>query len=377
MTHDPTTDPALAAGDPPPEPAPAAPSRRGLLWSLALVLAVATVVLSTMVVQAAQGDPADRVEVGESVAVDRIPYGLLRRVVTPYADVEVLVADPRERVPFSLLQYDYGDPRREEERGLVAPEGGVLVPLSWSIRSTLPYDQTFEGSVDVELVAGDERQVIGSLGLAAPSSSTYARAEPHPVVLALGRDAELDDLALEVTFDGLTQRVDVTTGRRAPGPADLLYTDGPDLTAGCTEVEDWCAMTAGPGSDLATSDGTFTASWVSLYAWDRELGWAPEGSRWAAVRLQLFGVDVVQGRGGGAWYLRGRQAREPQVRLDGREPVRREDLEGGRSTGRVVFEVPADGLPQELGLSLVQDLPRDAPARTLRLSATLALRPIG
>ncbi|MCD4534189.1 hypothetical protein LRP67_08860 [Nocardioides sp. cx-169] len=352
------------------------PAERGRSVAMVAIaaLAVAALVLAVLVWRALAGDASETADVGEKVPLRVEPYGREITVRLPGTDLTFVVGSPIDAVDHEMLDVEYDDPRWDERQDLKAPDAGTLVPLGWSFFA--PAGLVSDGDpapIELRLVAGDRTVELDSVDLGDDDVVSY-----DPRALAVGVDGDLDvtDLGLEVEYDGLTQTVDVATGKVDAGVAQVLYDEERRLTAGCTEVEDWCALTADPASPLRPRSATFTASDVSLYPYDAELGWADDGTLWAAVRLQLLGVDSVRNAAGDSWTV-GRHSR-PGVSLDGAQPVLREGLEGDAydSYGRVIFRVDADAEPRELAVKQVLTVsgPGD---RRLPVDARRPLTPVG
>ncbi len=115
---------------------------------------------------------------------------------------------------------------------------------------------------------------------------------PQEVGVALPASAKKVQIA--VTFDGLTQTLDVSDGARVPGGAALLYeTSRAALVAGPTPFSSGSPTAVGP-----YVNGSLNPVGTSISAWDSALGWAPEGSMWvtidSAVAVTQFQYTGVQ-----------------------------------------------------------------------------------
>lgn len=98
-------------------------------------------------------------------------------------------------------------------------------------------------------------------------------------------EGDPDDISLEVTYDDVTQSVDVLTGERAPGRAAGMY-EASVLDAFVGQGE--CG-TVEPSGPLPRVD--FDEAYCQvlpgtvLVPYTSELGWAPEGRRWVVVNV--------------------------------------------------------------------------------------------
>ncbi|MCD4525395.1 hypothetical protein [Nocardioides sp. cx-173] len=332
---------------------PSARAERGRSIAMVAIaaLAVAALVLAVLVWRANAGDASETADVGEMVPLETDPYGRAITVRLPGTDLTFVVGAPVDVVAHEMLDVEYDDPRWEDGQDLQAPDGGTLVPLGW--RFDAPGGLLSDGDpapIELRLVAGDRTVELDRVDLGHDDVVSY---DPRMLAVGVGGDLDVTDLSLEVEYDGLTQTVDVSTGKVDAGVAQALYEQERSLTAGCTEVEDRCALAAAdPASSLRPSPPNLTASYVSLYPYDPVLGWADDGTLWAAVRLQILGVSV-HNAAGDSWKVR-RYSR-PSVSLDGAQPVRRDGLEADAhdSYGSVVFRVDADTAPRVLTVEQV------------------------
>ena len=341
-------------------------------------LTVAAVVLTVLVWRAVADGPTEAADVGEAIALETAPYGRELTVELPGSDVTFVVGAPVDSIDHELLDVEYDDPRWSDYQDLVAPDGGSLVPITWSTHALGGFGREDDPTpIKLRLAAGDQRVDLTSVALDG-TSATIDAFEPRSVAVALDGGLDTDDLTVEVEYDGVTQTADVATGEVDAGVAQALYDGSRSYTAGCTEVLDRCSFgAADPASPWRPGRANFIASHVTLYPYDARLGWAAEGTLWAGVRLQLFGADSVENAAGRYWLIARQSA--PSVTLDGAEPVHRDGLPASRfdTSGRVVFRVDADAEPRELTVDQVIALKgRRAPA-DLPVQARLDLTAVG
>jgi hypothetical protein len=342
---------------------------RALALLLAAGLAVAALVLGFMVWRAVAGGPVIEADAGEQVPLTAAAYGREVTVLTPGSEVTVTVGDPVESLAYQLVELDYDDPHWGEQEDLAAPEDGSLVPVTWKVQALGGFLRDDDPNpVDVRLVVGDERVDLASVVLG-DSSASLAAADPTSVAVGVDGQPDLDDLAVEVEYEGLTQTAHVTSGEVDARVAQALYDGNKNYTSGCVEVPSDCELVAEPGSPLRPGRASFTASNLTLYPYDAHLGWADEGTLWAGVRLHLFGADSVENAAGDVWFPRRHSA--PVVTLDGAKPVRREQLKPSRidTNGRVVQ-------PRELLIEQVLSLQGPDAPPDLPVSVRLPLTPV-
>ncbi|KQZ70661.1 hypothetical protein [Nocardioides sp. Root151] len=343
-----------------------------VLVVLSVALVIAAVRLGTHLADELRDDPVDVLAAGETLLLESPPYAEMHTVIVPLNKVDVAVGRPLDSLDHEFIAYDKDDSRRKTQRALHAPEGGSLVPVSWSIRPTGGLASGLAIATEIRLVAGGEKVTIGSVRLGDPSTGQTSY-EQHDVVVALPGDLDTDDLKIEVEFGGQTQVLDVATGEIDAGVAQALYEPEPNFDASCHAVEDNCQyVPASADQQFHPIQGRFTASQVTLYPWDAELGWADEGTLWAGVRISSFsalGTDAA-----GNVVIDRRQA-PPRVTLDGRPPVGREGLKGGEgsTSGRAILRVEADDEPKLLRIQTVITLGNGV---KMPVEARLPLQPV-
>ena len=158
----------------------------------------------------------------------------------------------------------------DDEGRALAPAGdATLVAVSWDLDPTAtgvpgaPGFAVVEGAVDHELalVSGGQRTML------VPGSERALRGS------AVAAVADPSDVALEVTFDGVTQEVGPgVDDREVPVPAQPLYTGLP-----VAEADLDCLPAA--ADPFCRAD----AAWLP---WVADQGWAPEGRLWPVVRVE-------------------------------------------------------------------------------------------
>ncbi|MBC9731941.1 hypothetical protein [Nocardioides marmotae] len=342
---------------------------RALAVRLSVVLAVAALVLGTMVWRALDGGPTVAADVGEQLPLRAAAYGRTVTLNVPGGEVAVRVGAPVETLGYGLLEVDRNDPRWDERPDLAAPEDGSLVPVSWEPR------RAPGGSVEVRLIVGDQRVDLVTI---VPGDLSSLRDDPTSVAVGVEGRPGVEDLTVEVEYDGLTQTADVASGEIDAGVAEALYERDRTFSAGCAEAPSSCEFVAAdPDSPLRPTWATFVTSDLVLYPYDPALGWADEGTLWGAVRFQPFGVRSAENAAGDTWSPSRQSA--PVVTLDGAEPVRREGLEASTRdvAGRVVFAVDTDAEPRELVVEQVLSFTGAGAPQDLPIWSRLPLNEVG
>lgn len=234
-----------------------------------------------------------------------------------------------------------GDDTRTRET-VDAPAGAVLVPISWQ------YDPWDKGRLR-GIVATTDNPIIDLV-----SDGEHYRLPPPELDDEGGEsfyvvvDGDAEARSLEIAFDGVTQTVNLATGKTDEGEAAGLYDIEDDALAKkpCDD-EKWF------DSDLVVAE--FSCDLFGAVLTPYAAGeWAPEGSLWLALTVQtdLRVYGETDGHGGGARYTATRVKVKPEI--DGAAPT------FASSTGdefdtcpvpatancgwsrNLVFEVPAD-----------------------------------
>lgn len=281
--------------------------------------------------------------------------GQAHEVLLPGTAVEVRVGRPVREIDQGLV--DLGADRDWSDTAPVrADDGARLVPVSWLAQ---PVDnaagqEVGEQEIGIRLVA-DGRRIDLADGTGRELADDATSTGTSTLVAV---DAEVDDLAVEVTFDGVTQRLDVATGELDRGAARGLTTRPRRVDAPCPDSRP-CQLRTDADWRPHARRATLTTGPLAPYAWDDELGWAGEGRHWTAVAVRPSPMSYVVDRAGTPRSVTG--VGDLSLRLDGKEPERTEGLEGGETYssaryGYAVFAVDDDATPRELSV-----------ARTLRL----------
>lgn len=230
--------------------------------------------------------------------------------VTGLADDPALTA----RLPVGELGLGWSDDEDllasvddDQDQTLVAPEGGALVAVAWDVDPTVgtapaPMGNAAIGSASHELVlvSGGERTVLAEESEGALRGAAVAAV------------ADPADLALEVTFDGVTQTVGPGSDEReAPAQADALYDETPVAE-----------------TDLDCDADAFCRADAGWLPWVAGQGWAPEGELWPVVRVE-------------ARADRPSTDASLSATLDGEDPVSGLDLDGDADGVNQLLVFPA------------------------------------
>lgn len=283
----------------------------------------------------------------------RVHNGQPHEVLVPGTAVDLQVGRPVREMDASLV--DLGADRDWSDTAPVrADDAARLVPVSWLAR---PVDnaagqEVGEQEIGIRLVAGGRRIDL------ADGTGRELAAEATGTGTSTLVAVEVDDLAVEVTFDGVTQRLDVATGELDRGAARGLSTRPRRVDAACPDSRP-CQLRTDAAWRPYARRATLTTGPLAPYAWDDELGWAGQGRHWTGVAVRPSPMSYVVDRAGKPRSVTG--VRDLSLRLDGQEPERTEGLEGGETyssarPGYAVFAVDDDETPRELSV-----------ARTLRL----------
>jgi hypothetical protein len=208
-------------------------------------------------------------------------------------------------------------------------KGGTFVGVDWDLD---PFAQPDRARLAYALRVKDSEIAFVADGKRYPVKAPYrvlndrAIQDRAPQTFFLALEDEPEELTLEVTYDGLTQRVDALTGEHEPGQADRLYDP---VGAGVPQPD--CPGTSAVKCDVRS---------VLLLPYVATVGWADPGRAWAVVDVRTFydGPDILTAR-----------TTTDRLTMDGAAPA--VQLNGGTqdsppSASRyVAFSVDADAVP--------------------------------
>lgn len=306
-----------------------------ILAVIAVVLAVTAVVLFLRLPDA-DGDThgADQLEPGDVRSLEIMPFAIAHIVELPHLTAELRVGAPVEAVPGPYVG--------EEAPGLHAAGDGALVPIAWNVTALYAAPDIPDSPVEVRLRVGDQQVTVGS-----KTKEDIGRGSTSHVV-ALADAPSLQDLAVEVEFDGHTQTLHVASGEIDAGVAQALYEPEHPLGAECALVSDYCPMPpVDAASPVQPADTNYDAEPVRLIPYDPVAGWAEEDHLWAKVEVKTYARD---GRDASGEYVVVLSAKRARVFLDGRLPaeIERERTDRGSRAITALFEVSADTPPTTL-----------------------------
>jgi len=197
----------------------------------------------------------------------------------PRGVLEFIVADPVDEVLY-VPELDYGHAE--------AADGVSLIGIGWSYRPApwgLPRTNALTEktpSPSAALVVADRPYDLGPLlslddDIVAPAEGAVIFAVPgEPDSLTV------DDFDVQVTYDGLTQSINVATGEKDLGAATTLQVGTPPTSPGadCPDLE---GDQSSPGLFL---DLVCQINSVTSTPYVPGLGWADEGTTWLVVTVQ-------------------------------------------------------------------------------------------
>lgn len=247
-------------------------------------------------------DDSNAIEVGDVVparTADQFEGGRHAMVAVPTGTLRIWADKSTDTVK--------GRDTRELEP-IDAPDGATLVPITWKFLDDYPQAQPFlqtEAQPVVDLMTSG-----GTYRLPSPDQEER---EGESFYVAVDGDAK--KLSMKVTFDGVSQTVDLHTGKRDAGKAAALY----DLDADAQRpqscgADDW----PHPTGTVAAYKCELATRLLLPYAAGK---WAPEGKQFLAVELKTALTSWAEGQigVGGAFYLA--SSTRVSARLDGAKPV--------------------------------------------------------
>lgn len=301
---------------------------------------------------AACGDESDQPEAGDIIRArvdNQFKDGREAEVLLPTGKLLIHAGKPVDNAS--------ADETRTREE-VDAPSGSVLMPITWQYdpwaSDRLDGIMAAEDTPIVDLVSGDQ-----DYRLTPPERSEKAGESFYVVV-----DGDGADRSLEITFDGVTQTVDLRTGKRDAGDAAALYdVGGAELKKkSCDKGKKWFAE--------PTVGAEFTCEQVGPVLTPYAAGrWAPADSMWLALTLttsiRIYGETDL--KGGGARYTATNT--DVKARIDDEKPTSVMSARGAADvcplvatstcgwSKTLVFEVPADdGEQGPLDLKVSYDL---------------------
>lgn len=300
------------------------------------VLACALLGLAPLFAACSDDEEAGATNVGDVIPAnedDQFEGSRASTVLVPTGELKVWLGKPVDTA-------DRNETRQLEE--LQAPDGAILVPITWRMEDAFPDAAGFLGetpAAGIDLVTDGE-----SYRLPTPDPASEAGESFYVVA-----DGDGTDVSLEVEFDGVTQTIDLRSREREAGRAEGLYDlDGARLRPEDCESDDWHDERIVYACEL-------TGPLLLPYANGE---WADKGHQWLAVRLQTTMRQwvIADGEGGGALYIGGRTKLD--ATLDEEKPVASFDgalndcpVEGNASCMAerlLIFDVEEGDVPTKL-----------------------------
>lgn len=297
-------------------------------------------------------------EIVEGRSGFEIETGKWMQVLVPAGRLDVRLGEPIEALP---------EERTAQLTAREAPDGGTFVPLVWSFDTSAleGYGVVFgdRSPLKIELVADGE-----AYHLAPPTAERRRDAKPSYVAV----DGPARDLRLRVGYDGVTQELDLRSGKRDAGRAAGLYDlPEPDPGAAVEDLLEDCPM-----EDWTTPVGefrNFSCQLAKPVATPYVVGeWAKPGRTWLAVYTDttLTAYALSNSSGQGVTYTV--EANEDASTVRGKPAlgIIGDQVVTGTARGIMVFEVRGD-LPEQFQLRRRYELVAsgstgDAPKRITR-----------
>lgn len=192
-----------------------------------------------------------------------------------YADLEIKL--PSGRV-FARINEPVAkaEPYGNDEAEPLAVEGHALLPLEIDYVSLSGDFEPLAADATITLVVDGERFELGKVLETGPRQPTQTG---YLVVPGSADSLSLDDVVLEVEFDGQTQTVNAGTRERESGVAEPLYS-GPAALSFVDPGGDCGSTPTGAGATVVAQ--CYVDS-VTVAPYDAELGWSQEGAAWITV----------------------------------------------------------------------------------------------
>ncbi|GAB3302051.1 hypothetical protein EK0264_01435 [Epidermidibacterium keratini] len=269
-------------------PDDAAPSTqrwsRPATWSMpqrlaALGVLVALIAGVVLVVHLSRDDEPTP-QTGDIIA-DAYPFSyddeqVEREIKLPSGSLYLRFTDPVPSAP----------PSEDQQADPLSVEGHALLPFEWQYANLYRF-QAAAAQATITLAVGDARYELGNvlpLGPRSPAQSGY-------LVLPGAADSlSLEDVTIEVLFDGQLQTVNAGTGEGDFGSAQALYdrpaTNTSFTPGGCAADP---ASTPIDGQLVTVTDCLLDS--ISVEPYVDGLGWVSAGTTWVTVNWTMR-VDV-------------------------------------------------------------------------------------
>lgn len=332
---------------------------RGLLALLVVIVLAVTLGITVHDSASVVVDEGDTITLSSS-----LHGGSVHEVRVPTAVIRVQVGPPMDEIAGGLA-----DGATDSSVDPVRPAGGThLVPVAWDLERTPEVAAPPHGDttpITLRIVDGENEVELVS------ESGTELTRDPTPATaVALDEDTDLDDLTVEVEYDGLTQVLSPDTGDIDPGAAAPLYDETRTYDTGC-RVDNRCRLEATgartPWRPNPEEAGVVIGQ-VAVRPHDAELGWADEGTAWASVDIDVDAPSLVANVDGDHRNAHG--ARGPTIALDRERPKQISNRANG---SRVVFAIDADSSPERLTMEQELTLTGPETPRTVTLRKTIEL----
>jgi hypothetical protein len=265
---------------------------------------------------------------GSVVRTQRAPQGTTATLTAPSGTARVSVGKP-----VRTIAKDQASDRRQHR----APDGGAFVPVSWAWTFASGFPLTDLGAADqpatISLIAGGRSYrldtIHGSFGTALPEYVAVPTTE---------------DLKVGLTYDGLTQTVDLASGQRDAGAAEALYHPQPQ-TIGCGQ---------GWQTSIAIKAPMDCRLQVATLPWAGS--WASPGHEYVVVDADIrpYPLEIHRGSHYARYDVRSVTDTSTVDGVGARRPLQQDANAAYAMTGTLVFDVPtgAHALDLELDYAL-------------------------
>lgn len=359
---------------------PSTDEQRLLGWTAMIVAAV----LALSLVLVTHDRTSYVVEDGETVELTTSMHsGTTHEVRLPTASVGIRVGEPVDDVDTDAVDLPVSpEDRASLPDGPVRPgDDGALLPVTWEVQRGDPVETSSDEDtlkpadedrtpMTIRVVAGD--QEIELVDRHVHSAVTDSR---KSLLVPVDEEVTASEITVEVTYDGLTQVLEPETGDVDAGAAAPLYEGrAPTFDTDCPEGNCRLEPPADSPRRPSRDHAEVTPEELTLSPYDAKLGWAAEGTVWAAATFQVQDTASFLDEEGD---LRG-PGRSPTVtaRLDGIDTERLTTTGGSLLTEhRATFPVEVDATPHELVIEQKRTLEGSESPRTVTLCEELEVDP--
>jgi hypothetical protein len=265
---------------------------------------------------------------GAKVRTEQAPKGSTVSLTSPLGVASVTVGKAVDTVDKD---------RASDLKSHHAPKGGAFVPVTWTFTYATGFPAAAIGAASkpaaLALIAGGKSYPLDTIGRSFGTPQPEYVAVPTTTGLKVG-----------LTYDGLTQTVDVATGKRDAGAAEALYS-AQQQTVDCGQG--WTTSIPIKAPMDCTLHVT-TVPWAG--------SWAGAGHEYVVVSADIrpYPLEIHRGSHDARYDVRSVTDRSTVDGIGAKQPLQQDPAASYAMTGTSIFDVPtgAHSLDLELDYAL-------------------------